>query len=52
VTLINKELKKLYPKPRKEWSTEEFEIAVRNLEDVINTLTRRFKGIIDGKTKG
>lgn len=51
VTLINKELKKINPKPRKEWSTEEFESALGSLEDVINTLTRRYKGILNGKAK-
>lgn len=52
VTLINKELKKRNPKPRKDWSTEEFEKALGNLEDVINTLTHRYKGILNGKAKG
>jgi DNA repair protein RadD len=51
VTLINKELKKNNSKPRKEWSTEEFEGAMSSLEDVINTLTRRYKGILNGKAK-
>ena len=52
VTLINKELKKRNSKPRKEWSTAEFEAALSNLEDVINVLTRRYKGILNGKAKG
>jgi hypothetical protein len=52
VTLINKELKNRNPKPRKDWSTEEFEAAIKSLEDVINTLTRRYKGILNGKAKG
>jgi hypothetical protein len=52
VTLINKELKKKYPRPRREWSTEEFESATADLEHVLNTLTRRFKGLLDGKAKG
>ncbi len=51
VTLINKEIKKINPKPRKEWSTEEFEGALGSLENVINTLTRRYKGILNGKAK-
>lgn len=51
VTLINKELKNRNPKLRKEWSTEEFEAAMGSLEDVINTLTRRYKGILNGKAK-
>jgi DNA repair protein RadD len=52
VTLINKELKKLNPKARKDWSTEEFESAIRSLESVLNTLTPRYKGILSGKAKG
>ena len=52
VTLINKELKKSYPKPRNEWRTEEFESAIAELEDVLNTLTRRYKGILNDKAKG
>lgn len=51
VTLINKEIKKLNPKPRNEWSTEEFEAAISDLEEVLNILTRRYKGILNGKTK-
>ena len=52
VTLINKEIKKTNTKPRKDWSTEEFEVALANLEGVINTLTRRYKGILNGKAEG
>lgn len=52
VTLINKELKKRYPKPRKEWSTEQFEAAAGELEDVLNTLTRRYKGLLNGNAEG
>jgi DNA repair protein RadD len=51
VTLINKELKKNNPKPRKEWSTEEFDVAMGSLENVVNALTRRYKGILNGKAK-
>lgn len=52
VTLINKELKREIPKQRKDWSTEEFEVAIKSLEHILNTLTRRYKGLLDGKTKG
>jgi DNA repair protein RadD len=51
VTLINKELKRRNPKPRKEWSIEQYETAIDDLEDVINTLTRRYKGILNDKAK-
>jgi DNA repair protein RadD len=52
VTLINKDLKKRYPKPRKEWATEEFIAAEADLEDILNILTRRYKGLLSGKIKG
>jgi hypothetical protein len=52
VTLINKELKNRNPKPRTEWSTEQFEAATAGLEDILNVLTRRYKGLLSGKTKG
>jgi excisionase family DNA binding protein len=52
VTLVNKELKRKYPKPRNEWTTEQFETAAAALDDVLNTLTRRYKGILDDKAKG
>jgi DNA repair protein RadD len=52
VTLINKDLQKKYPNPRKEWRTEEFEEAVAGLEDILNTLTRRYKGLLNDKAKG
>jgi excisionase family DNA binding protein len=52
ITLINKELKMKYPKPRNEWSTEQFETAAAELEDVLTTLTRRYKGILNDKAKG
>lgn len=49
VTLINRELKQRNRKERKEWSTEEFEAALSSLEVILNDLTRRYKGILDGK---
>lgn len=52
VTLINKELKKNNPKERKDWSTEEFESALRSLEEILNLLTKRYKGILGAKAKG
>ncbi len=52
VTLINKELKTKYPKPRNEWSVEEFGAAASGLEEILNTLTPRYKGILNGKAKG
>ena len=52
VTLINKELKNKYPQPRQQWSTEQFEAATAEMEGILNVLTRRYKGVLDGKTKG
>ncbi|MCC6590190.1 MAG: DEAD/DEAH box helicase family protein [Bryobacterales bacterium] len=49
VTLINKELKNKYPQPRQQWSTEQFETATNELESTLNTLTRRYKGVLSGK---
>ena len=49
VTLINKELKNKYPQPRQQWSTEQFEAATNDLEGILNTLTRRYKGVLSGK---
>ena len=52
VTLVNKELKNKYPQPRQHWSTEQFETATAELESILNVLTRRYKGVLNGKTKG
>lgn len=52
VTLINKELKAGNTKPRSEWASTEFDAAEKSLEEVINGLTRRYKGILNGKAKG
>ena len=50
ISLINKEIKKENAKPRKDWSTEEFETATQALEVILNRLTTRFKGLLSGKT--
>lgn len=52
VTLINKELKQKNPKLRKEWSVEEFAAAEAELENILNALTRRYKGLLSGKAQG
>lgn len=46
VTLINKEIKILNDKDRKEWTIEEFKQAEEALEEILNALTRRWKGIL------
>lgn len=51
ITLINKELKKLNPKERKQWTTEEFKNANDELENILNSLTKRYKGILNDKSK-
>ena len=52
VTLINKELKNGSPAPRQQWSIEQFETVTAELESILNVLTRRYKGVLNGKTKG
>ena len=47
ITLINKEIKKKHPAPRREWTTEEFKIVISELDSIINSLTRTYKGIIN-----
>lgn len=51
VTLINKEIKKKNSKERKDWTTEEFRLAHENIEEILNNLTRQWKGILSEKTK-
>lgn len=52
ITLINKELKNKFPQPRNAWSTEQFEAANDELERILNVLTRRYMGVLNGKAKG
>jgi DNA repair protein RadD len=52
VTLINKEIKKKNPKERKEWTTQEFKSAHEAIEEILNSLTQRWKGILSGQSKG
>lgn len=46
VTLINKQVKKNNPKPRNEWTTDEFEAAVEGLEGILTALTKQWKGLL------
>ena len=48
ITLISGEIKKKYPKPRREWTTEEFKAVTGELDSIINVLTRKYKKVIDG----
>ena len=52
VTLINKELKNKYPPPRQQWSTEQFQDGHRRARKILNLLTHRYKGVLNGKNKG
>lgn len=49
VTLINKELKKINPKDRKEWKTEDFKKSHDSLEGILNQLTKTWKGILSNE---
>jgi DNA repair protein RadD len=51
VTLINKEIKRINPKDRKEWTTEEFKSIHDEVEKIINKLTKTWKGLLNDKTK-
>jgi len=48
IALISKELKKAQPKPRQEWTIEEFKQATESLDSILNTLTVKYKGILNG----
>lgn len=48
ITLINKEIKKSHPKKRQEWAAEEFKQVTSELDSVLNTLTKIYKGILNG----
>jgi DNA repair protein RadD len=52
VTLINKEIKAKHPSDRKNWSSEEFKEVHNDVESIVNDLTRRWKGLLNDKTKG
>ncbi len=48
ITLISQEIKKKYPAPRQEWTTEEFKTVTSQLDSIINSLTRTYKKILNG----
>ncbi len=47
ITLINQELKKKHSKPRDEWTISDFKQAHEDVEEILNTLTKRFKGLLN-----
>jgi excisionase family DNA binding protein len=50
VTLINKEIKATNPKDRKEWTSQEFKKAHNDVENILNVLTKRWKGLLTDET--
>lgn len=42
IILINRELKKEYPKPRSEWSSDEFRTAMDSLDSIVNALEKQY----------
>jgi hypothetical protein len=48
VTLINQEIKKKHTAPRKDWTSEDFKNVTAELDSILNTLTRRYKKILNG----
>ncbi|MCK4763705.1 MAG: hypothetical protein KAW12_16005 [Candidatus Aminicenantes bacterium] len=51
IVLINKEIKKKYPKNRQEWTIEEFETAISNLDSVLHTITKQYKKVLNDKER-
>jgi len=47
VTLINQEIKKKHPALRKDWTSEDFKNVTAELDSILNTLTRRYKKILN-----
>ena len=47
ITLINQELKKKNSKQRDEWTISEYKQAHDDVEEILNTLTKRFKGLLN-----
>lgn len=48
IALINAEIKKKYPKKRQEWTSEEFKQVISMLDSVLQKLTIKYKGILNG----
>lgn len=48
ISIINKEIKKNHPKKRQDWDIEEFKQVIGELDAILNTLTKRYKGILNG----
>ena len=48
IMLINKEIKKKHPTERQEWSSEEFEQVTSELDSILNTLTKKYSGVLNG----
>lgn len=49
VILINQEIIKKHPNPRKDWALEEFKTASGEVDEIVNSLTRTYKKKFDAK---
>lgn len=47
IVLINKEIQKLNDSPRKNWTTEDFLSVSNELDSILNTLTKRYKKMLN-----
>jgi len=47
ISLINHQIKKQNPAPRKDWTTEDFSAAIDSLDGIINSLTRKYKKVLN-----
>jgi DNA repair protein RadD len=43
IVLLNQEIKKRHPNPRKDWPSEEFKQATGEIDEILNALTRTYK---------
>jgi hypothetical protein len=48
IMLINKEIKEKHPTERQKWSSEEFEQVTSELDSILNTLTKKYSGMLNG----
>ena len=47
ITIINNAIKKKYPAPRKDWSSEDFKKVGGELDSIINALTKQYKKVLN-----
>jgi len=51
IMLINKHVKSNNHKRRNDWTSEEFREAIESLDDILSSLTKHWKGILDDKKR-